>query len=124
MKQVVIGIGSNTGDKRKNVVDAIEFLRQNLYSLRASSIYPTVPEGNATKIYDNAVVVARTSLSLEKLNSLLKTYEINHGRTPLMKKEDIVPIDLDIVLFGEFVVRPGDLLRNYFKIGYNQLFNV
>ena len=35
------------------------------------------------------------------------------GRTPGMRLQGIVPIDIDILIYDDSVVRPGDMKRNY-----------
>lgn len=121
MKKVVIGIGSNVESRDANVADAIAWLKSVLDSVTASTVYPTQPEGSARYPYANAVVAGMTDRSQSEITAMLKAYEAGLGRTPELKALDIVPVDLDLVVYGCDVLRPGDFEARYFTIGYNQI---
>lgn len=121
MKKVVIGIGSNVESRDSNVADAIKWLESVLESVTASTVYATQPEGDARYPYANAVVAGLTDKSQSDFTSLLKDYESACGRTPELKALDIVPVDLDLVVYDDAVLRPGDFQARYFTIGYNQI---
>lgn len=121
MKKVIIGIGSNVEPRELNVTDAIGWLGTVLDSLEASTVYATRPEGSARYPYANAVVAGLTDLSKSEITAMLKDYEIARGRTPRFKALDIVPVDLDLVVYDGEVLRPGDFDALYFTLGYNQI---
>ena len=50
-----------------------------------------------------------------------KKWEKQCGRDEEAKKHGIVPIDLDIVIWNDTVLRPKELSRDYFITGYRQI---
>ncbi|MDE6073646.1 MAG: 2-amino-4-hydroxy-6-hydroxymethyldihydropteridine diphosphokinase [Muribaculaceae bacterium] len=121
MTRVVIGIGSNVDPSDHRVAKAIDYLRTALDKAVSSSVYGTQPEGDARYPYSNAVIAGYTDLTRHEIINLLKRYETDNGRTPAQKAVDIVPIDLDLVVYGEEILRPGDFNASYFMTGYRQL---
>ena len=120
-RRVIIGIGSNTADRHAMMHQAVAFLVTVLDRTVVSEIYPTEPEGQACHPYLNAVIMGETDLEREALCKILKSYEQANGRTDSGKLQDIVPIDLDLVVDGDEVLRPEDFKRQYFTIGYNRI---
>lgn len=120
--QLVISLGSNCGNRRESVSAAIEWLERQLKSFKASLIYETPPVGHAGSDYMNAVVAGETEYDLEEAEHLFKTYELNHGRTLEARRIGMVPIDIDIVVANNKVIRPADFSRGFFRIGYHQIF--
>lgn len=121
MNSVVISIGSNCKDSEKAVEKSIGFLSGKLQSPRASGCYSTPASNGKDADYLNAVLVGYTDDSREKFTSLLKLYEVANGRTALSKQEGVIPIDLDLVVWNDEVVRPVDFDKEYFQIGWKQL---
>lgn len=142
--EIVIGLGANCGDRRKSVAEAIKWLKSMLRDAKASEIYETPAYGHAGSPYMNAVVIgtyptsdsfgdSKCALghseylrnqfenSLEYFEGECKRYEIEHGRDDLSRKLNHVPIDIDIVMAGEKVLRQADFSRSFFQIGYQQL---
>lgn len=128
MHSLIISIGSNTPDKWQRVADALQWLGKFTISGKKSSIYYSQPEGKcAIKInytYANAVFYGLTPMSREEIESMLKKYETDNGRTRQMKTFGIVPIDLDLVLFDDILLRPQEMTRSYFRRGYDEVFRV
>lgn len=126
MHAIIISIGSNTAEKHRNVEAAIQWLSGWTVPRKQSSVYESQPEGNcAGKVrytYANAVFCALTSHSREEIEAKLKKYEADCGRTPQMKAFGIVPIDLDLVVFDNHMLRPNEMDRNYFRRGYDEIF--
>lgn len=118
---VVIGIGSNTADAPERVAKAMEWLDRTFGITSRSSIYSTPAERGASGTYFNAVAVITSGLTHAELNSLLKGYEFANGRTPAAKAAHIVTIDLDIVIYGQTILRPADISANYFLLGYEEI---
>ncbi|MDE7369696.1 MAG: 2-amino-4-hydroxy-6-hydroxymethyldihydropteridine diphosphokinase [Muribaculaceae bacterium] len=123
MKKVVIGIGSNVELRDKRVEDAISFLETQFTDTKASVAYNTLPEGNALHQYTNAVLEGLTEMSEAEVSAMLKEYELTNGRTPELKAQDIVTIDLDLTVYDDKILRPDDFKSLYFTIGYNQIKN-
>lgn len=122
-KKIVLGIGSNSPDAEENVRKAVGMLRGTFSRLQVSSVYPTLPEGDASpgRNYFNAVAAAETVMSLPELECFLKAYESANGRTAESKAAGLIPIDIDIVIYDGEILRSAELFRNYFRKGYEEL---
>ncbi|MCK4881603.1 MAG: 2-amino-4-hydroxy-6-hydroxymethyldihydropteridine diphosphokinase [Candidatus Omnitrophica bacterium] len=111
MATVYIGIGSNLGNRKKNIEDAIVSLRKNrIRVLKRSTIIETDPIGgppNQGKFL-NGVLKIQTQLAPQKLLHLLKQIERELGR-----KKTILngprSIDLDILLYDHLKLQTPQL---------------
>lgn len=110
MKITYLGLGSNLGDRRRNLEDAIARLDSpDLRVLRASSIYETEPRDVADQPWFlNQVIEAETSLFPRQLHARAKKIERELGRKPSRPKGPRL-IDIDILLFGEAIVSMPEL---------------
>lgn len=119
---VVIGIGSNAGDATFNVQQAIEWLLERLSKASVSPVYQTEAFGKPDAApYTNAVLTGSTDLPLDEFVASLKEYERTFGRDFAARANDIVPVDLDVVMWEGRILRPTDFSRSYFNIGYRHL---
>ena len=76
MATAYLGLGSNLGDRRQNLAQAIELISQQVKIKQLSSIYETEPEGYAQQpLFLNAACHVSTRLSPERLLDLLKEVE-------------------------------------------------
>lgn len=117
--RVTLCLGSNCSSRL--VEEAIEWLGTVLTDVRSSGLYSTPPlKGNGDS-YFNAVVTGSTSNSLDECNATFKTYERECGRDERCREKGIVPIDIDIVIWNDKVIRERDYIQNYFRIGYTRL---
>ncbi|MCM1491380.1 MAG: 2-amino-4-hydroxy-6-hydroxymethyldihydropteridine diphosphokinase [Muribaculum sp.] len=119
--ETVLSIGSNCGNRHERVVSGIEWLRGILSNLRSSSVYTTGDCHGGKRDYMNAVVIGNTNLNAAQLNELCKEYELQNGRTPEARSCGDVPIDIDVVVYEEKILRPNDYRQKFFRIGYQQL---
>jgi len=106
-----IGVGSNLGNRRQNIDDAIAFLdgHSEIFVGRISSIYQTDPAGGPAdqEKFLNGVVEIRTSLHPISLLRELDSIEKRLKRTKTVKNGPRT-IDLDILAYGDRVMeRPG-----------------
>lgn len=101
---------------------AIRWLESEVESCRSSSVYETPDFYHRHPAYYNAVAEGETPLGFDDLNNRLKKFELDCGRDAESRATGIVPIDLDIVVFNGAVVRPTEFEREYFTIGYRQLY--
>src|SRR3972149_2663333 len=109
-ERVFIGIGSNLGDREGNLREAIRLAEagEGLSVVRASSFYESEPWGvEEQPRFVNAVFEARTSLGPRGLLGYLKGIEAKMGRVPTGKWGPRL-IDMDIILYGERVIKEGD----------------
>lgn len=106
MSIVYIGLGSNEGDRFKNLQRAIQLLSKDprIEVEKVSSMYETEPLGytNQNKFL-NAVCEVSTSISPCLLLDLLKNIEKKMGRKKTFKWGPR-NIDLDILLFDALVI--------------------
>ena len=116
---VYIGLGSNLGDRERFLAAAVSRLssQPGLEVIAVSSLYLTRPQDMeaGSPPFLNQVVKADCELSPEKLLSALETIEEEFGRTD---KGERLPrtIDLDILLFGQKVVKTQDLTIPHAKL--------
>lgn len=105
-----IGIGSNVGDKKANCLQAVEFLKAAGPVTRVSSLYYTEPVGyTEQEDFMNAVAALETDLSPRELLGLCLSIEDRMGRKRTVRWGPRI-IDLDILLFGNLVVRQPELI--------------
>lgn len=123
MNRVIVSIGSNSSDREARVDAAVSWLCGELSECLTSEIYETPEYSGQYPAYCNCVAEGLTSLDVGSLESLLKDYEKDAGRSAESKLTGIVPIDLDIVGYGGEILRPVEFDREYFAIGYRQLHN-
>ena len=114
-----LGIGSNLGDRRKNIRLAIKKIDalKGTAVIKTSRLIETEPQGgppNQGK-YLNAAVRIRTDLSPRSLLSQLKNIEKELGRTKTVRNGPRT-IDLDILFFGEKVINRRDLKVPHLKV--------
>lgn len=101
---VYLGLGSNLGDREKNLLDAIERLGQGVEVEQVSSPYDTEPVGyDDQPRFLNAVVKGDTKLTPENLLVFVKKIEVDLGRKATFKDGPRI-IDIDILLYGEVVM--------------------
>jgi 2-amino-4-hydroxy-6-hydroxymethyldihydropteridine diphosphokinase len=109
MTTVYLSLGSNIGDRAKNIARAIEALNaRGVPVTRESSLYETEPlEIRQQPWFLNCAVEAQTELTPERLMAVLLEIEREMGRERLIPKGPRL-IDMDILLYGSEIVRePG-----------------
>jgi len=107
-----IGIGSNLGDALRNCRHAVESLSlaKGVEITRVSPFYKTEPVGIENQnLFINAVVEIKTALSARNLFQTLQNIEKDMGREVEVKGGPRI-IDLDILFYGQEVIREHDLL--------------
>lgn len=119
--EIVLSLGSNCGDRHANVHAGIEWLSGMLFNFRVSHIYATPDCLGSQKEYMNAVAIGTTVLSPIEMDKLCKEYEVSNGRDAEARKSNLVPIDIDLVIYGHDILRPRDFARDFFQIGFKSL---
>ena len=118
---VVIGVGANCGDRKVAVENALCWLHSQLRESEASAIYETPCARKTGKEYMNAVIAGVYPGLLEQLQDSLKEYEEKMGRTSECRERGEVPMDLDIVICDNSVVKEWDFRQRFFIIGYEEI---
>ena len=105
MIQVFLGIGTNLGDRERNLQEARAALSQRLEILKESSIYQTAPWGYLDQpAFLNQVIEAQTALSSLNLLDVLKQTEKQLGRQANFRFGPRL-IDLDILFYGNRIIQ-------------------
>jgi 2-amino-4-hydroxy-6-hydroxymethyldihydropteridine diphosphokinase len=131
MSAVYIGIGSNVGDKKDNLEEAVRRLEATgrFSVLKRSSFYRTSPAGGPPQEdYLNGVLKTETDLSPGECLDLFKGIEEDMGRTPAGRDHPRV-IDLDMLLYDDLVIETDELTvphprmdERYFVLrGFNEI---
>lgn len=108
-KTVYLSLGSNLGDRRQNLLAAINRLRELGDVTATSSFYETEPvEYTAQPWFLNIAVALETVLMPRQLLSKIQAIEHEMGRNRGVAKGPRL-IDLDIVLFGHSIVETPQL---------------
>ncbi len=120
--RVFIGIGSNLGNRRAHHQKALERIAAlpKTRIVKRSSLYESEPLGEARNWYVNGAIEIETDLSPEQLLRRLQGIEQAMGRkkTPQTKKWSSRKIDLDILLFDNYIVDSRSL-----KVPHPELHN-
>jgi 2-amino-4-hydroxy-6-hydroxymethyldihydropteridine diphosphokinase len=109
MAIVYLGLGSNLGGRKQNLVQALELLSKRAVIEKVSSIYETEPVGYKEQpLFLNAVCRISTELKPGRLLLLAKKIEAKLGRTSGFPNAPR-PIDIDILLYGDEVLSSKEL---------------
>ena len=109
VKTIYLGLGSNVGDRERNLSAAVERLSVFLKNLRLSPIYETEPiDYTGQRWFLNQVVEAETEIFPVQLLTRLQKIERELGRVRTIPNGPRT-IDLDILLYGRSIVRSGQL---------------
>lgn len=111
MPIIYLGFGSNLGDRRHNIEQALKMLPEyGIAPRKCSTIIETAPVGGPPQgPYLNGVLQADTNLSPTALLTRLKHIEQRLGRTFTGRNGPRV-IDLDILLYDDMVVEEEGLV--------------
>ena len=109
--EVVIGLGSNAGDREANLLRGVELLDREEATriLSLSPAYETAPVGPSKEPFLNAAALLATGLDPISLLRQLKKIERACGRQPSGRWGEPRTLDLDILLFGDEVVATAEL---------------
>jgi len=109
MVEAFIGIGSNLGNKKENVLKAMELLRKSVKISKVSSLYETEPMYyTRQENFINCVVKIDTDKKPRELLKVLQDIENEMGSKKLFKYGPRI-IDLDLLAFGKAVLKEDDL---------------
>ncbi|NRA12168.1 MAG: 2-amino-4-hydroxy-6-hydroxymethyldihydropteridine diphosphokinase [Crocinitomicaceae bacterium] len=103
-----LSIGTNLGDRLKNIEDSIELIdREAGEVIKKSSIYTTEPVGfSAETDFLNLCISIKTKSSPEELLAKLKSIELLLGRKKKSENGDYQSrlIDIDIILYDTIIM--------------------
>ncbi|MFV0272760.1 MAG: 2-amino-4-hydroxy-6-hydroxymethyldihydropteridine diphosphokinase [Macellibacteroides fermentans] len=120
--RVILSLGSNYNEQQ-NMAFAVEQLKRLFLSIRFSESYYTDPVGSSYSVgkYLNQVAVAYTGYSADEIKPMLKEIEAAAGRSPQLKAEGKIPLDVDLVKWSDQVLKPADLQQDYVLRGLSDL---
>jgi 2-amino-4-hydroxy-6-hydroxymethyldihydropteridine diphosphokinase len=104
MRSGYLGLGSNVGERRAHLEDAVSALPEHGVTVTASSsVYETEPVGEVLdqREFFNACVRIRTDLAPEALLDACKAVERALGRAPGGIRHGPRPIDVDLLLLDD-----------------------
>lgn len=108
--KVVLALGANLGDPRKQISLAIDAIRDLVKVEKVSSLYETAPfkVNDAQPNYINAVLIGETELQPKELIKELLAIEAKLGRQRTLPKAART-IDIDIVDYDGFFLKSDEL---------------
>ena len=129
--RIILSIGSNVGNRKKNLDTAISFLSENCYIniLQCSPIYETEPYGNIEQnCFFNVVLIAETSFLPMNLLLICKTIEFLLGRRKTFRWSKRI-MDIDILMYDDLILDSATLtiphkylhLRNFVLVPLNDI---
>lgn len=109
--KVVLALGSNLGNKKENLQNAINHIHNHIgFVAQASAIYETPSWGFDSFPFYNMCILIHTNLSPEKLLVELKQTEKLLGRTSKTTENyEARTVDIDIVYFNDLIFDSTDL---------------
>ena len=110
MTKVYIALGSNVGDRAKNLREAVRLIGEaGVRVLKSAGMYETEPLGYMDQDWFlNSVVEGETELSAVQLLQTLRAIEERMGsKKPFVNGPRL--IDLDILLYGQQIVDTAEL---------------
>lgn len=113
MHQVYLGLGSNIGDRRQCIADAIRLISERVGAvLRQSTLIETEPWGFQSKHkFLNGVILCETDRSPREVLALTQQIERDLGRKKKSHSSRYHdrPIDIDILLYDDLTIDEPDL---------------
>lgn len=107
---VYLGLGANLGDRMANLGNAVKRLLGKFAVKEISSVYETEPFGYEDQpLFLNAVLSGKTELGPFGLLDFVKQIEADLGRRPGFRNAPR-PVDIDILLYGDIIVRTSRLV--------------
>ena len=114
MAKVFLGLGTNLGDKRNNLLTAVTNIEEKIGKVTSlSSFYETEPWGfESENSFLNAALCVETSLDPATILHIIKEIEIEMGRTQksVNKIYSDRPIDIDILLYDDLTIETDELI--------------
>ena len=112
MTEVVLGLGSNMGNREKFLSDAILLLSQEAGMVsQISSVWETEPWGfNSGASFLNMAITMQTELEVEIFFRVMHSIEARLGRERSGRGYHSRTIDIDILFWGESIITRQDLV--------------
>ncbi|GAX62682.1 7,8-dihydro-6-hydroxymethylpterin-pyrophosphokinase [Candidatus Scalindua japonica] len=111
MTKVYVGLGSNLGNRKENIIRAIDRIDtcEEFSVKERSGFYDTAPFGGPPQPdYVNCVIGLETEVGPQALLKEFKKIEVELGRKPGLRWGPRM-VDLDILLYGDKIVKEHNL---------------
>ncbi|MBI5731666.1 MAG: 2-amino-4-hydroxy-6-hydroxymethyldihydropteridine diphosphokinase [Ignavibacteriales bacterium] len=108
MDKIFLGLGSNKGDRLKNLQNSIREIAQNdkCKIIKCSSVYESKPFGNKDQDnFYNCVIEIETLYGVLDLYYNLRTIEVKLGREEIYDKWSPREIDIDILFYNNLIYK-------------------
>jgi len=116
MSTVYLALGSNIGNRRENLSEAVQLLNKTLTVIESSIIYETDPVGYLQQDkFLNAVLRCQTDLSAKEVLELCIKIEEKLGRIRKIKNGPRT-IDVDILFYDDLILWDSELIIPHPKI--------
>lgn len=113
MAKVFLGLGTNLGDKRNNLLTAVNHIEEKIGKVTSlSSFYETEPWGfKSDNSFLNAALCVETSLEPVAILHIIKEIEVEMGRTQKSVNKVYADrlIDIDILLYDDMIINTEEL---------------
>lgn len=108
MSTLYLSLGSNLGDKQKNIEEALRMIDEEIGCVSSvSSFHVTEPEGfHSEHLFVNCVCEAQTDVDIDTAFAITQKIEKELGRKNKSKNGHYSdrPIDIDIILADDTVI--------------------
>jgi 2-amino-4-hydroxy-6-hydroxymethyldihydropteridine diphosphokinase len=106
----ILGLGSNLGDRVRNLERALEHLKHGVRLERLSSVYETEPVGDREQPWFlNMVCYGATLMKPDALLAYIHKVEADLGRERGAKRSGARTVDIDILAHDDLVIDEPDL---------------
>lgn len=110
MTTIYLSLGSNIGNRKKNLEKALtELDKSNIKEIKISSFYETEPVGPKQRNFYNIAGKFKTNLKPQELLKTVKQIEEKLGRTKTYHWGPRV-IDIDILFYGKQIIKSKNLI--------------
>jgi 2-amino-4-hydroxy-6-hydroxymethyldihydropteridine diphosphokinase len=109
MIKIFLGLGSNLGDKKRNILDAIELLKEKISGVIVAKLYETEPQYYKKQdTFMNTVLSGYTDESPRELLEFVKGVERQVGRRERFRYGPR-EVDVDILFYDDQVYKDEKL---------------
>lgn len=110
MTKIFLALGSNLGDKKQHIEEALELLKKQIKDIKVAKFYETKPQYyEEQNTFINTVIVGLTNLNPKELLHFIKDVEKEIGRK---KRFHFGPreIDIDILFYDDLIYKEENLV--------------
>lgn len=110
----LVCLGSNH-DPDTKLDAALEAIAEHFNILNIGKRIMTEPEGTDahSKPYLNQAIIIESYANPDEIISIFKLIERQNGRTAESKSSGIVPLDIDLLVYDEQILKPADMEKAY-----------